>query len=476
MKKKLIIASIALAIATISMAQVSNLPSPSGGEGGGPQSPWTLRQCCDYAVEHNIAIRQQANQRDQQALQLQTAKSSRLPDLSASVGENFSFGRGLTADNTYTNTNTSSTNFSVGTSVPLFTGFQIPNQIKLNQLNLEAATAELEKAKNDICVQVAQAYVQILYDMEIADVAQRQIAIDSAQVARLQALLDVGRTSEAELSQQRATLAQSRLTATQAAGNLRLAYLALTQLLEFESPEGFSVERWKVDGERWRENGLTAEGILLQPSTLNPPPVDAIFADALASKPEIQAATLRVSAADRSIDIARAGYMPTLSFSAGLGTNYYTTSGFKADGFGTQLKNNFSQYLGFNLNIPIFNRFQTRNSIRSAKIDRENQLLALDNTKKTLYKEIQQAWYNAIAANEKLRSSAQARQASADAFRLVQAKYEAGKATITEFNEAKNNYLKTESDLTQARYEYLYQLALLQFYRGEPLQLAATGL
>ena len=462
MKKKLIIASIALAIATISMAQVSNLPSPSGGEGGGPQSPWTLRQCCDYAVEHNIAIRQQANQRDQQALQLQTAKSSRLPDLSASVGENFSFGRGLTADNTYSNTNTSSTNFSVGTSVPLFTGFQIPNQIKLNQLNLEAATAELEKAKNDICVQVAQAYVQILYDMEIADVAQRQIAIDSAQVARLQALLNVGRTSEAELSQQRATLAQSRLTATQAAGNLRLAYLALTQLLEFESPEGFSIVRPEILEMPDNSKSL---GI-----------PDEIYADALASKPEIQAATLRVSAADRSIDIARAGYMPTLSFSAGLGTNYYTTSGFKADGFGTQLKNNFSQYLGFNLNIPIFNRFQTRNSIRSAKIDRENQLLALDNTKKTLYKEIQQAWYNAIAANEKLRSSAQARQASADAFRLVQAKYEAGKATITEFNEAKNNYLKTESDLTQARYEYLYQQALLQFYRGEPLQLVATGL
>ena len=448
------------------------------------QAPWTLRQCCEYALEHNIAIRQQANQRDQQALQLESAKASRLPDLSASAGENFSFGRGLTADNTYTNTNTSSTSFSVGTSVPIFTGFQIPNQIKLNRLNLEAATAELEKAKNDIRVQVAQAYVQILYDMEIVDVAQRQIAIDSAQVARLQALLDVGRASEAELSQQRATLAQSRLTATQAIGNLRLAYLALTQLLELDSPEGFSVERWKVDGERWRENSFEASNgnlhqpstIHHQPSTLNPPPVDAIFADAVAAKPEIQAAALRVTAADRSIDIARAGYMPTLSFNAGLGTNYYTTSGFKADGFGKQLKNNFSQYLGFNLSIPIFNRFQTRNSIRSAKIDRENQLLALDNTKKTLYKEIQTAWYNNIAAAEKLRSSDEARQASADAFRLVQAKYEAGKATITEFNEAKNNYLKTESDLTQARYEYLYQQALLQFYRGEPLELVAAGL
>ena len=435
----------------------------------GAQAPWTLRQCCDYAVEHNIAIRQQANQRDQQALQLESAKASRLPDLSASAGENFSFGRGLTADNTYTNTNTSSTSFSVGTSVPIFTGFQIPNQIKLNRLNLEAATAELEKAKNDIRVQVAQAYVQILYDMEIFDVAQRQIAIDSAQVARLQALLDVGRASEAELSQQRATLAQSRLTATQAIGNLRLAYLALTQLLELDSPEGFSIERPMA--QQLPSHQGEGQGV----GSVSSSP-DAIFADAVAAKPEIQAAALRVTAADRSIDIARAGYMPTLSFNAGLGTNYYTTSGFKADGFGKQLKNNFSQYLGFNLSIPIFNRFQTRNNIRSAKIDRENQQLALDNTKKTLYKEIQTAWYNHIAAAEKLRSSDEARQASADAFRLVQAKYEAGKATITEFNEAKNNYLKTESDLTQARYEYLYQQALLQFYRGEPLELVAAGL
>ena len=161
--------------------------------------------------------------------------------------------------------------------------------------------------------------------------------------------------------------------------------------------------------------------------------------------------------------------MPSLSFSAGLGTNYYTTSGFKADPFGKQLKNNFSQYLGLSLNIPIFNRFQTRNSIRSAKLDRLNQQLTLDNTKKTLYKEIQQAWYNTVAARQKVESSLEARRASETAFRMVQTKYENGKATITEFNEAKNTYLRTESDLTQARYEHLYQVALLKFYRGEPL-------
>jgi outer membrane protein len=152
-----------------------------------------------------------------------------------------------------------------------------------------------------------------------------------------------------------------------------------------------------------------------------------------------------------------------------LGTNYYTTSGFKADGFGKQLENNFSQFVGLNLNVPIFNRFSTRNRIRSARIDQETQQLQLDNTKKTLYKEIQQVYYNALNAQTKTQSSAEAVHSSKDAFELVQAKYENGKATITEFNEAKNNYMKSESDLVQARYENLYQHALLEFYRGKEL-------
>ena len=416
---------------------------------------WSLRECCDYAVEHNITIKQQENQCRQQEIQLSSAKNQRLPDLSGSASQNFSFGRGLTAENTYTNTNTSSTSFSLGTSVPLFTGFQIPNNIKLNQLNLEAATQDLEKAKNDIRTQVAQAYVQILYDMEIADVARRQISIDSAQVARLQTLLNIGKASEAELAQQKATLAQSQLTVTQADNNLQLAILAMTQLLELPTPEGFSVVRPEVSA--------INNGIIAMP--------DEIYAEALATKPEIQAQQLRLKATENSIKIAQAGYYPTLSFSAGLGSNYYKTSGFKADGFGEQMKNNFSQYLGFSLNIPIFNRFQTRNSVRSAKIDRENQTLQLDNTKKALYKEIQQVYYNAVAANQKLESSQQASESSETAFRLTQAKYEQGKATITEFNEAKNNYLKTESDLTQARYEYVYQQALIRFYRGQEIEM-----
>ena len=413
---------------------------------------WTLRQCTEHAISHNLSIKQKSNQYRKQELQLSTAKNSRLPDLSGTVGETFSFGRGLTMDNTYTNRSTSSTSFGLGTSVPLFTGFRIPNNIKLNQLNLEAATQDLEKAKNDIRMQVAKAYVQILYDMEMADVAVRQVEIDSMQVARLQAFLENGKASGAELSQQKATHAQSQLTATQAHNNLQLSILALTQLLELPTPEGFSIVRPIV------------------PSDLTiPVDPNQIYQESLLFKPEIKAEQIRLDATEKNIKIAQAALYPTLTLSGGLQTNYYKTGGIPSDGFSSQLKNNFSQYIGLNLNIPIFNRFSTRNSVRSANIDRENQQLQLDNVKKTLYKEIQQVYYNAIAAQAKYQSSEAARQSSEDAFTLTQAKYENGKANITEFNEAKNRFLKAESDLVQARYEYLYQNSLLDFYRGKEL-------
>ena len=163
---------------------------------------WSLSECEDYAVAHNITIKQREKAVEKQVNNLSTAVNSRLPNLTGTVGQNFNFGRGLTEDNLYENRNTQNTSLQLTTSMPLFTGFQIPENIKVNRLNLEAATADLEKAKNDIRMQVAQAYVQILYDMEISAVAHRQIAIDSMQVARLQALVDNGKASVSELSQQ----------------------------------------------------------------------------------------------------------------------------------------------------------------------------------------------------------------------------------------------------------------------------------
>ncbi len=418
------------------------------------QQQWTLRQCADYAVAHNISIRQRANVERQQDLQLSTAKNSRLPNLNFSAGENFSFGRAQTIDGTYSNRNTNNTSFGLSTSVPLFTGFNIPNQIKLNQLNLDAAVQDLEKARNDIRMQVAQAYVQILYNKEMADVARRQVEIDSLQVVRLQGLFNNGKASQTDLSQQQATLAKSRLTATQAANSHQLSLLTLSQLLELTTPEGFDIVSPSIDH-------LSDFDGLISP--------EIIYQEALTTKPEIQAEQLRLQGTDHSIKIAQSALYPTLNFSGGLQTNYFKTNGVKADGFFSQMKNNFSKYIGVSLNYTLFNRLATRNNIRRARIDRENQQLVLDNTKKTLYKEIQQAYYNAVAAHSKYQSSQAAAQSSHDAFKLMQAKYENGMANITQFDEAKNKYLNAESDFVQARYEYLYQTALMNFYRGREL-------
>ena len=419
------------------------------------QQQWSLRQCIDYAVEHNIQVKQREVSRMQRELDVNTAKNSRLPDLSASASESFSFGRGLTAQNTYSNTNTSSTSFNLSSSVPLFTGYRIPRTLEMQKLNLEAATADLEKAKNDIRMQVAQAYVQILYNLELCEVANRQIEIDSMHVHRLTEMMKNGKASGTEVAQQEASLAQSRLTATQADNDYRLSLLSLTQLLELPSPEGFTISR-EVNQELWNEV-----------HTLPSP--DVIYQEALIIKPEIQAEQSRLASSAKNIDIAKRAKLPSLSLSGGLGTNYYKTSGLPGDKFFKQLNNNFSQFLGLSLNVPIFNRFETRNNIKNAQLSQYNQQLQLDNAKKNLYKEIQQAYYNAVTSEAKYQSSEQAKRSQEEAFRLMSAKYEYGKANITEFNEAKNNLMKAESDLVRAKYEYLYQNALIDFYRGKDL-------
>ena len=414
--------------------------------------PWSLRDCIGYALEHNISLQQQGLQVQQQELQLSTSKGSRLPSVSANASENFSFGRGLTADNTYSNTNTTSTGFSLGASVPVYQGSRISNSIRQDELNLKAVTADFERAKENVSMAVAQAYVQILYNMELLDVARNQVAIDSLQVERLTGMLENGKASPAQVAQQRAALGQSRLNATEALNSLKLAVLDLTQLLELPSPEGFTIIRPVTD----------LEGTIL-------PDPERIYEDALLEKPAVKAEEFRLDASEYAIKIAKGGYLPTISASGGLGSNYYTMSSAPSMSFADQMKNNFSQYLGLTLSVPIFNGFQTRNQVRAAELSRKNQMLQLENTRKTLYKEIQQAYYNAVAAREKLLSSKEAEASAKESYDLVTAKYENGKANITEFNEARDAFLRSESDLSRARYEFLYATKLLDFYQGREL-------
>ena len=430
----------------------SVIPGLTGNLAQAQPSPWTLQDCIDYALEHNLSVQQSALQVQQREIDLNTAVNNRLPGVSAGASQNFSFGRGLTADNTYANTNTTSTGFQLGADMTLFNGMRTANNIALGRLNLQAATSDLEKARDDIRVAVAQAYVQIMYDKEILAVAQRQVEIDSLQVERLVALLDNGRATEAEVSAQQATLAQGRLTAVQASGNLQLALLELAQLLELPTPEGFDVK----------------EPASREPAVILSTP-EAIYEVAVGIKPAVQAEETRLEYAERNIALAKGGYLPSLSLSGGLGTNYYTSSGYPSARFFDQLSNNFSQYVGLSLSVPIFSRFSTRNQVQSARVSYQAQQVQLDQTRRQLFKEIQQAWYNAVTARTKYESSMQAEEAASRSFALTQAKYETGKAGVTEFNESKNQYLKAASDLAQARYEALYQAALLDFYEGKQI-------
>lgn len=427
--------------------------------GGKAQERWSLRRCIDYAIEHNINIRRTANAVEQSAVEANTAKWARLPNLNASAGQSWNWGRTQTAikneetgdySTVYVNTSSQGSNLNLSTSIPLFTGLQIPNQYALAKLNLKAATADLAKAQEDIAINVASAYLQVLFNQELQQVAESQVELSLQQQARITRLADMGKASMAEVAEAKARVAQDQMTAVQARNNYELALLDLSQLIELESPEGFLLESPDVS-------------FALQQLT----PPDEIYQTALTNKPAIQAAEYRLEGSKHSIRIAQSAYYPQLNLNGSLGTNYYSTINRT---FRQQMGDNFSKYVGLSLSVPIFNRFSTRNRVRSARLQRDNYELQLTETKKTLYKEIQQAWYNAVAAESKYSSSHTAAEAGAESFRLMSEKYENGKANAVEYNEAKQNLMRAQSDELQAKYEYLFRSKILDFYKGESIE------
>ncbi len=342
---------------------------------------------------------------------------------------------------------------NLSTNVPLFTGLQLSNQYSLAKLNLQAAIEDLNKAKEDIAINVTSAYLQVLFNLELNKVAQNQVELSKDQLKRIKGLYDVGKASPAEVAEAQARVAQDDMTAVQADNTYKLSLLSLSQLLELPTPEGFVLENPK---EELKFEPLTAP--------------DDIYIQAIAYKPGIKAAEYRLQGSLRSIRIAQSEFYPQLSFSAGLGSSYYTLNGESESGFARQLKNNLSKSVSFNLSVPIFNRFSTRNRVRTARLQQSNLALQLDNTKKVLYKEIQQAWYNAVAAESKYNSSEVAVKANEESFRLMSEKFNNGKATFVEYNEAKLNLTKALSDKLQAKYDYLFRTKILDFYKGEIIE------
>lgn len=414
------------------------------------QQEWTLRQCIDHAIANNINIKRQETNVKSQMVSLNSAKNNRLPSLNASAGQSFNFGRGLTIDNTYANRNTQSTSFNIGADVPIYTGGQISNNIKARKLDLQAAIVDLQYAKDNISMQVASAYLEALFQKDLLEVSRQQAELSKAQERRINILFQNGKCAETDLAEIQASVANDELSLTQQQNSYTLALLTLSQLLELPSPEGFDIARPEI---------LNPENAVLTDP-------NQIYAEASLIKPQIEAENIRLKSAERNIRIARSGYYPNINLGVGMGTNYYKTSGFPAASFNDQMRDNLNKSISLSLSIPIFNRFSTRNQIRSAKLQYQNQQLQLDETHKSLYKEIQQAYYNALAAQKQCVSSMQAEKASTMSFNLMEKKYTAGKATATEYQESKNALFKATTNRLQAQYTFLFRQKILDFYRG----------
>lgn len=426
-------------------------------------APWSLEACIDYAYANNIQLKQKVEEQEARKVELHTSKHSWLPAVNANMGQSFQFGRSTSKSGVIVDQNASNTTFNINLDMPIFDGFKIPNDIAARKLDLQAAIESLNKAKEDLAINIASYYLQVLYNKELQRVAQLQVDLDKEQVAKTEAMVDAGKVPLSQLYDIKAQLAKDEVTLTEAANNVQLALLDLAQSLELErSDRSFDIVTPQI-------TDAVAENM----SSILPP--ETIFDQAVTFKPQIKEQEYLLESQKRMLKVAQAGYYPKLNFGASYSNGYYHTSmgGEFADtrSFGDQLKQNGQKIVGFSLSIPLFNRFQVRNSVRSARIGINNQQLMLENSKKTLYKEIQQAYYNATAAQEKYQASDKSVAASKEAFDYAQVRYAAGKSTVFEFNEAKTKYAQSLAEQAQAKYDFIFRAKILDFYRGTPLKL-----
>ena len=370
------------------------------------EKKWTLSECIDYAVTHNIEVKQSDNQIQNLKVEKNTLRNSFLPDLNAGASQNFTFGRSLNQSNTYENSNIQNSSFSVSTEIPIFMGFKRTASLSQNKFDLLAAEANKELIKNNLLINVAGAYFQILLNKEIYNIALKQIQLTKEQEACTKILIDNGKAAESQLYDVRAQLADDELTVTEARNSLRLSFLDLVQLMELDEYDKFDIDSI---------NGDIAIADTLSPMN--------IYQSALTCMPQIRQAYYALQSKTKGIKIAKSGFYPTISFVAGMSTNFYDNNSALYENFRKQFNNNMQKSLCLTVSIPLFDRFSTRNKVRSARIEENNARLSLDNEKKQLYKDIEQAYTDVISAYEKYRSTTKAVMANEEAHRYALEKY-----------------------------------------------------
>lgn len=454
------------------------------------QTLWTLEKCINHAIENNIQIKTQELSLEINNNQLLQSKLGLLPNISAGASESFSFGRKVDPfTNDFAPENYSSTNFQVSSSITLFNGLNQYNSIKKAEIQQKSGLLLLEEQKNDIILNITSAYLNVLFAIDLLNTANEQKSITEEQLGRSVKLVESGSVSAKDRYELEAQLANEELNIVNYENQLNISLLTLAQLLEIEDWKNFNIVH------------PAFENVISESSLLS---VNEIYNESLLVMPQIESSELNYQSAIKDLQISRGSLMPTLSLSASYGTGHSSSRtiidqmtqsqsimGFVTDNngnilnvyqntynytyknqpFGSQLKENANAYVTFNLNIPIFNGWQSKTQINNSKIYLEQSKYEIEQIKKNLFKEIQQVHSDAISAMKKYYATEKALSATSLSFEYSQKSYDEGVLNITDYNIAKNNLAKAEIELLKAKYELVFKQKILDFYRGKEIKL-----
>ena len=434
------------------------------------QEVWTFEQCIQYAFDNNISLKQKELEVEYAENNLLQSKINLLPNLNASGNFNSSKGKVLD-QNTFTvvdGTTVNSLTASLGSSVTLFKGLQQKNTIDRNKFSLLANIQDVEKLKNDLTINIALSYLQILYAQEQLAVAEKQLALTLLQVQRTEKLVEAGSQPEGSLFDIQSQAAREELQIVTAQNDLDLSKLNLMQILDLQTTTKFQIV--VPDFSNMGISDVTGS-------------VDDIFATAESILPQIKAAEYILKSMEKQLSISRGYRSPTLTFSAGTGSRYSSSASPRAmkDNAGNiyymdfplkdQLDANINSYIGVGLNIPIFNGWQVQTGIKNSKLNVQNYQYQLQLTKNTLYKEIQQAYADAVASLKKYVASTKAVTSVEESFRYTEQRFEAGIMNFVDYSTAKTRLSSAQSDLLQAKFEYIFKTKVLDFYSGQSITL-----
>ena len=443
----------------------------------GQENSWSLERCVQYALENNIQIKQYELNSQYYENNYFQSKIGVLPNLNFTADHSYSFGKALDySDYQYKDQTIQSNNYRLSSSVTLFQGLQNKNTIEKSNFDFLASTQDLAQIKNNVSLTIASAFLNILFNKELVTVSQEQLDLTNLQVERTAKLLEAGSVAKGRLLEIQAQAASEELRLINAQNQLEISYLTLIQILELDNISDFEIEV-PVNLEISSENS----------SILS---IGAVFDQAESILPQIKGAEYRLKSTEKQLSIAKGGISPSLSLTTSYGSFYSDASERTVigdDGLpildenmnpvteeyprGDQFSDNASTSISFTLRVPVFNGLMVKNNIGNAKIGILNSQLELENQKNVLYKEIQQAYADAIAAYKKFQATEKALTAMEESFRYTQEKYEVGLVNTVDYNAAKNQLAQTESDLLQAKYEYIFKTKILDFYRGIPIKL-----